>query len=99
MKTYTIPNYNTITNENSFVALHDLLVHDKADDTDAFDTEFDEEKRKEYFESAYKLFMMRCNTMHNTNAYLTKDDEKELRFMLDALIHARQAIYSHEFED
>jgi len=93
---YAILNHNTITNENSFAALHSFLINDKADDT--LDANFDEEKRGEYFEAAYQLFMMRCDTLHNTNARLTQDDEKELRFMLDALIHARQAIYEHKQE-
>jgi len=96
MKKYTIPDHNQVTSDNPFKLLHTYLINDKLITDEHLDTKFDENKRIDYFNAAYDLFMLKCEHMHNTNAYMTKDDEKEMQFMIDALLHARQAIYEHK---
>ncbi len=93
MTTYTIPDHNTLTNESPFVALHTFLVNDKDD----FDEEFNEEKQEEYLNAAHTLFMLKSKNIHNPDVQISKSDEKELLFMLDAILNARKALYTHKY--
>lgn len=93
MTTYTISDHNTLTGESPFVALHTFLVNDKND----FNEEFNEEKQEEYLEAAHTLFMLKSKNMHNPDIQISDADEKELSFMLEAILHARRALYEYKY--
>lgn len=52
--------------------------------------EFSKESVPKYFEKGMKKFRQRLDQLENLDRSLTDQEEKELRFMLDALIEARQ---------
>lgn len=45
-----------------------------------------------YFEKAHAIFLRRLEHMRDLDRSLTEREEKELRFMLDAVIAGKQAL-------
>jgi len=54
--------------------------------------EFGEQSLSKYFEKGMKKFKFKLEEFENLQRPLTQAEEKELRFMLDALIEAKQII-------
>lgn len=54
--------------------------------------EFDRDSVPKYFEKGLKKFRERLADLETPGRVLTSQEEKELRFMLDALIEAKQLL-------
>ena len=54
--------------------------------------DFGEKDLPVYFEKAYSIFLRRMEVMRRLDRPLNKQEEKELRFMLDALVEAKHAM-------
>lgn len=54
--------------------------------------EFGEQSVAKYFEKGMKKFQSKLETFENLERPLTQVEEKELRFMLEALIEAKQIL-------
>ena len=53
---------------------------------------FSEKDAPEHFANIYALFLTRVRSLSNDLVYLSAYEEKELRFMLDALIKAKRIV-------
>ena len=55
--------------------------------------EFKPDHLVDYFEQGYKMFQGRLDNFSRLKRELTPEEEHELNFMLDSLIHAKNTIY------
>jgi len=55
--------------------------------------EFNETSVPKYFDKSLKKFLLKIDELSTLNRSLTEQEQKELRFMLEALIEANQALY------
>lgn len=53
---------------------------------------FDEQKLQSYFENGQRIFLSRLGELGDPSHSLTSRKEKELRFMLEALIAAKKTL-------
>jgi hypothetical protein len=56
----------------------------------------DKQKLEDYFERSFKLFMAGMEEMRASES-LAEDKEKELRFMLEALLAAKHILVEEDF--
>jgi len=52
--------------------------------------DFDERSQEKYFKDGYELFLVRLHEFKRLDRRATVNEEKELRFMLDALLAAKE---------
>ncbi len=81
---YTIPNANYLVSD--FLEFESSRIFKDWED-------FSTEKLPEYFEKGYSLFLSKLQNFKTLNRALTKEEEQELSFMLEALVHAKNARY------
>jgi len=75
--------------EDGMLAAPPDLLYDKWE-------EFDERKLEEYFEKSYGIFMSRLQEFREAKHQLTTKEEKELKFMLEALIDVKKSLREME---
>ncbi|MDP3963460.1 MAG: hypothetical protein Q8Q39_03105 [bacterium] len=63
---------------------HDQLLRDAADDDVAI--------MRQYFDRGYEIFSARLAELKDLRQTLTDQEERELRFMLEALISAKRSL-------
>ena len=51
--------------------------------------EFNDEDVKKYFQNGFNIFLARLNDLKELNRELTPTEQKEMKFMLEALIDAK----------
>jgi len=78
---------------NDFVIVEDGMLTAPPDLL--YDTweEFDEGKLEEYFEKSYVIFMSRLEEFRNGKREITKEEEKELKFMLETLMSTKSNLF------
>lgn len=60
------------------------------------DRERHERNLRRYFESSYKVFLARMEQFMEEEDPLGEEEKKEIRFMVEALIEAKQLLARHE---
>jgi hypothetical protein len=65
-----------------------LLLRERGQDF----REFSEQDIPLYLESGIKKFLVKLKALSSTSPDLSSHDEKELRFMLEALVYAKQTL-------
>ncbi|MDP2598791.1 MAG: hypothetical protein Q8P49_03100 [Candidatus Liptonbacteria bacterium] len=68
-----------------------LLLHDVVAADSAWES-FDEQKLRGYFENGFRVFLSRLEEFQSFGQPLTVQKEKELKFMLEALIAAKKTL-------
>ena len=58
--------------------------------------EFNETSVPKYFNKGVKKFLLKIDELSTLNRSLTEQEQKELRFMLEALIEANHGMYSKQ---
>lgn len=79
----TTPDFIVLTDDNP--VSFPLLLHDKWED-------FNEERLQEYFQKSYEIFLNRLKEFQNLKRPLSTREEKELTFMLEALMNAKNSL-------
>jgi len=55
-----------------------------------------ERNLKRYFESSYKVFLTRMEQFREQEGVPNAEEEKEIRFMVEALLEAKQLLYGEK---
>ncbi len=76
--------------------INQLLADSKLPQLPIFVGEYRREGMKSYFEAGYTLFEKRLTEFHDLKRPLTAEEEKELNFMLSALISAKNILEERE---
>ncbi|GEM_PF-4756825 len=83
--------------KSDFALLHgafpSLLLRDDVSAGDSWER-FDEESLKEYFGKGYGIFLARLEEFRSLTRPLSREEEKELKFMLEALVTAKNTLES-----
>lgn len=73
---------------NCAFLLHDNHQNDLKD--------FDEDDLKLYFENGCRIFTDRFKKFQSWERKVSADEEKELKFMIESLVHAKNNLYDTE---
>lgn len=88
---YTKEYRQTLANDFVVVANDTLTIPSFLRDRDKWE-DFDEDKLEEYFSNSYEIFMDRLKEFRNGEKKITKEEEKELKFMLETLINTKNML-------